>query len=164
MSNTITVATLDQTRMFAELLAAQLRAGDVLLLTGNLGAGKTTLTQAIGQALGVAGRIASPTFIIAREHRATGSGPGLVHVDAYRLEDAVEFSDLDLDSELDEVVTIVEWGRGKAESLSETFLDIAIDRTDPNPESEARSYTLIPHGSGWDGRIATLVSACQEAL
>ncbi|MDN5775159.1 MAG: tRNA (adenosine(37)-N6)-threonylcarbamoyltransferase complex ATPase subunit type 1 TsaE, partial [Brevibacterium aurantiacum] len=120
------LTSLDQMRTFAEALAGHLRAGDLLILSGNLGAGKTTFTQSLGRALGVAGRITSPTFVIAREHPSLSDGPALVHVDAYRISDAEELGDLDLDSELDESITVVEWGAGLAEQLSSDYLGLTI--------------------------------------
>ena len=117
---------LEQMRTFAAALADHLCAGDLLILTGNLGAGKTTFTQSLGKALDVTGRITSPTFVIAREHLSRTGGPALVHVDAYRLADGEELEDLDLDSELDESITVVEWGAGMAEQLSSDHLDITI--------------------------------------
>ncbi|WP_309132095.1 tRNA (adenosine(37)-N6)-threonylcarbamoyltransferase complex ATPase subunit type 1 TsaE [Brevibacterium sp.] len=126
---------LPQMRLFAEALAGHLRAGDLLILSGNLGAGKTTFTQSLGKCLGVQGRITSPTFIIAREHPSAGDGPTLVHVDAYRLSDAAELEDLDLDSELEESITVVEWGAGLAETLSSDYLSISItprSQTEPS--------------------------------
>ena len=122
----IRVTSLERMRALAEAVAGQLRAGDLLILTGDLGAGKTTFTQSLGAGLGVAGRITSPTFVIAREHPSTHGGPALVHVDAYRLGAAEELSDLDLDSELEESVTVVEWGEGLAEQLSADYLDLTI--------------------------------------
>lgn len=122
----VRISSLAQMRTFAEVLAGNLRAGDLLILSGNLGAGKTTFTQSLGRALGVAGRITSPTFVIAREHPSLGEGPALVHVDAYRLSDAEELEDLDLDSELDESITVVEWGEGLAEQLSADYLSLTI--------------------------------------
>ena len=117
---------LEQMRTFADAFAEHLRAGDLLILRGNLGAGKTTFTQSLGTALEVTGRITSPTFIIARVHPSRSDGPALVHVDAYRLSDGEELGDLDLDSELDESITVVEWGAGIAEQLSTDYLDITI--------------------------------------
>jgi tRNA threonylcarbamoyladenosine biosynthesis protein TsaE len=120
----ITVATAAGMRTLGRRLAATLRAGDLVLLTGPLGAGKTTLVQGIGEALGVRGRVTSPTFVIARVHPSLGGGPGLVHVDAYRLGGLAEMDDLDLD--LDGSVTVVEWGEGLAEELSADRLEITI--------------------------------------
>ena len=156
---TITTGSLEETREFARLLAGHLRKGDTLLLTGNLGAGKTTFTQALARGLDVRGRVSSPTFVIAREHPAKGEGPGLVHVDAYRLEDAAELDDLDLDSELEDMITVIEWGRGKAEQLSDTYLEIIIGRPEPDPEAESRTYELRGHGTDWDTRLETIGAA-----
>ena len=163
------VTSLDQMRAFAEALAGHLRAGDLLILSGNLGAGKTTFTQSLGRALGVTGRITSPTFVIAREHPSSGDGPALVHVDAYRLSDAEELGDLDLDSELEESITVVEWGAGLAEQLSSDYLgvtitpmfDLAADvadeadaaDADEDDEDERRLVELHGHGSTWDARL-----------
>ena len=94
------------TRAFGEALAALLRAGDLVVLSGDLGAGKTTLTQGIGAGLGIRGKVASPTFIIARVHPSVTGGPALVHVDAYRLGSLDELEALDLDASLDESVTV----------------------------------------------------------
>ena len=163
------VTSLDQMRAFAEALAGHLRAGDLLILSGNLGAGKTTFTQSLGRALGVTGRITSPTFVIAHEHPSSGDGPALVHVDAYRLSDAEELGDLDLDSELEESITVVEWGAGLAEQLSSDYLgvtitpmfDLAADvadeadaaDADEDDEDERRLVELHGHGSTWDARL-----------
>lgn len=142
---------------FASGLAAVLRAGDVVVLTGNLGAGKTTLTQFLGRALDVRGRVSSPTFTIAREHPARGAGPGLVHVDAYRLTRAEEFEDLGLDAALDESVTVVEWGRGMAESLGD-HLDIEILRTGALGAADAE-VTGVGAPEADDGLEAELTGA-----
>ena len=122
------LATAERTRELGVLLGGVLRAGDLVLLTGDLAAGKTTLTQGIGEGLGVRGPITSPTFVIAREHPTLSDGPGLVHVDAYRLGGLAELDDLDLDAELEEVVTVVEWGHGVAEGLAENRLEIVLSR------------------------------------
>ncbi|WP_369824619.1 tRNA (adenosine(37)-N6)-threonylcarbamoyltransferase complex ATPase subunit type 1 TsaE [Cellulosimicrobium sp. CUA-896] len=98
------------------------------MLTGDLGAGKTTLTQGIGAGLGVRGQVASPTFIVAREHPSLVGGPALVHVDAYRLGSLEEVDALDLDSSLDESVTVVEWGSGLVESLAGDRLEVVLER------------------------------------
>ena len=116
------------TRAYGEALAALLRAGDLVVLSGDLGAGKTTLTQGIGAGLGIRGQVASPTFIIARVHPSTTGGPALVHVDAYRLGSFDELEALDLDTSLDESVTVVEWGEGLVEGLAEDRLEITIVR------------------------------------
>jgi tRNA threonylcarbamoyladenosine biosynthesis protein TsaE len=130
-------------------LAAVLRAGDLVILTGPLGAGKTTLVQGIGEGLGVRGPVTSPTFVIARVHPAvSGNGPALVHADAYRLGSIGEVDDLDLDADTAASVTVVEWGAGLAEPLSDTRLEITIT---PDPETEARTVRLTPHGPRWDG-------------
>lgn len=128
MSLTIELPTADVTRQLGRQLAALLRPGDLIILTGGLGAGKTTLTQGIGEGLEVSGRVSSPTFIIARSHRNQGVGPDLVHVDAYRLGSLAELDDLDLDSALDDSVTVVEWGEGLAEGLAEDRLEVNLVR------------------------------------
>lgn len=150
----------DATRAFGARLAELVRAGDMVILTGDLGAGKTTLTQGLGSGLHVRGQVASPTFIIAREHpplpREDGTrGPALVHVDAYRLGGLDELDALDLDSSLDESVTVVEWGRGLAETLTEDRLEIDLIRPrggDPDPddpESGVRRATIRGVGARW---------------
>ncbi|RPE84378.1 tRNA threonylcarbamoyladenosine biosynthesis protein TsaE [Curtobacterium sp. PhB137] len=106
-------------------LAAVLRAGDLVVLTGPLGAGKTTLTRGLGAALGARGQVSSPTFVLARTH-PTNAGPDLVHVDAYRLSDPVELDDLDLD--WDASIVVVEWGRGMVDGISDSVLDVEITR------------------------------------
>lgn len=118
----------DATRAFGRALAGVLRAGDLVVLTGDLGAGKTTLTQGIGVGLEVRGQVASPTFVIARVHPALGAGPALVHVDAYRLGSLDEVDALDLNASLDEAVTVVEWGEGWVEGLTEDRLEITLQR------------------------------------
>lgn len=118
----------DAMRAYGRALAAVLRAGDLVVLTGPLGAGKTTFTQGVGEGLGVRGQVASPTFIIARVHPPLGAGPALVHVDAYRLGSLEELDALDLDESLEDSVTVVEWGEGLAEVLSEDRLEVTIDR------------------------------------
>ncbi|MDF9714833.1 tRNA (adenosine(37)-N6)-threonylcarbamoyltransferase complex ATPase subunit type 1 TsaE [Nocardioides sp. ChNu-99] len=117
-------------RALGRRLAAVLRAGDLLVLTGGLGAGKTTFTQGLGAGLGVRGDVTSPTFVIARVHPSTVGGPDLVHVDAYRLGGAAELDDLDLDASLDEAVTVVEWGAGLAEQLADERLEVVIERAE----------------------------------
>lgn len=113
-TSSIAVADLEATQQLAADLAQQLRRGDLLILTGGLGAGKTTFTQALGEALGVAGQLSSPTFVLARIHQSLRQGPDLVHVDAYRT-DAEGLESLDLAATLPTAVTVVEWGRGMVE-------------------------------------------------
>ena len=122
------VAGPEGTRALGARLARLLRAGDLVLLSGALGAGKTTLAQGIGSAMGVRGRISSPTFVIARVHPALGDGPDLIHVDAYRVSSLEEVDALDLESSMEESVTLVEWGEGKVEALADDRLEIAIAR------------------------------------
>jgi tRNA threonylcarbamoyladenosine biosynthesis protein TsaE len=134
-------------------LAGRLRAGDLVLLTGPLGAGKTTLVQGLGEALGVRGRVTSPTFVIARVHPSLRDGPALVHVDAYRLGGLAEVDDLDLD--LAGSVTVVEWGEGLAEGLSADRLEITIGFGPDGPGSaehegdEPRTVLIRRVGPRW---------------
>ena len=127
--------TAEDTRAFGRRLAAELAAGDLVVLTGGLGAGKTTLTQGIGAGLGVRGDVASPTFVISRVHPSLSGGPELVHADAYRLGGAAELDDLDLDASLPDAVTVVEWGEGMAERLGESWLEIRLDLYDEGGEA-----------------------------
>lgn len=140
------LTTVDDTRAFGEALAAGLRARDLVILTGGLGAGKTTLTQGLAAGLGVRGPITSPTFVIARVHPSLVGGPALVHVDAYRLGGLAELDDLDLDTSLEESVTVVEWGHGLVEDLSDDRLEIVLE-TDPSTES--RTAVVTGHGERW---------------
>jgi tRNA threonylcarbamoyladenosine biosynthesis protein TsaE len=129
-------------------LAGRLRAGDLVILTGPLGAGKTTLVQGIGEGLGVRGPVTSPTFVIARVHPVlAGSGPSLVHADAYRLGSVGEVDDLDLDADVASAVTVVEWGQGLAEGLAEDRLVISIQ---PDPDSDVRTVQLNGYGARWN--------------
>ncbi|GGU63022.1 tRNA threonylcarbamoyladenosine biosynthesis protein TsaE [Streptomyces albospinus] len=125
----VTVKSPDQMQELGRRLAPLLRPGDLVLLTGELGAGKTTLTRGLGEGLGVRGAVTSPTFVIARVHPSLTGGPALVHVDAYRLGGGLdEMEDLDLDVSLPESVVVVEWGEGKVEELSEDRLHVVIGR------------------------------------
>lgn len=124
-------------------LARIVRRGDVIVMTGDLGAGKTTTTRALGEALGVRGDVTSPTFVIAREHPSLDDGPALVHVDAYRLGGFGELDDLDLDTSLDDAVTVVEWGAGMAEGLSEDRLHLTLTGLDD------RTVTVETAGPRW---------------
>lgn len=122
-----------QMRLLGTRLARLLRAGDLVVLAGSLGAGKTTLVQGIGAGLGVRGPVTSPTFVIARLHPSLRGGPDLVHADAYRLGSRLEVDDLDLDADLDHSVTVVEWGDGLVENLATSHLRVTIDRPAPEP-------------------------------
>ncbi|HZN16663.1 MAG TPA: tRNA (adenosine(37)-N6)-threonylcarbamoyltransferase complex ATPase subunit type 1 TsaE [Micromonosporaceae bacterium] len=143
------LSTVEETRAFGRALGGVLRAGDLVVLTGPLGAGKTVLAQGIGAGLGVAGEVTSPTFVIARVHRpdpALGGRVPMVHVDAYRLGAApdprAEVDDLDLDASVEESVTVVEWGEGVVEQLADAYLQVCIDRR----EDDARLVELVPRG------------------
>ena len=139
----LVVPTAEEMRKLGQELAGALAAGDVVLLTGDLGAGKTTLTQGIGAGLGVQGTIASPTFVIARVHRSAAGRPPLVHVDAYRLGGWDELEDLDLEASLDEAVTVVEWGTGIAEGLADRRLEIEIVRTHGGEPGEGSQDRMV---------------------
>ena len=149
----IKLATVEDTREFGRRLAGVLRAGDLVLLSGPLGAGKTALAQGIGAGLGVRGDVTSPTFVIARVH----AGPvPMVHADAYRLGDRpdprLEIDDLDLDAGAEDSVTVVEWGEGLVEQLNDDHLLVRIDRGD----DDTRVIDLVPHGGDWAARLEKL--------
>ncbi|WP_253858921.1 tRNA (adenosine(37)-N6)-threonylcarbamoyltransferase complex ATPase subunit type 1 TsaE [Prauserella alba] len=154
---TIELTTADDAIRFGRSLGRQLRAGDLVLLAGPLGAGKTTMTRGIADGMGVSGRVSSPTFVLARVHSApddgsSRNGVALVHVDAYRLGgDLSELDDLDLDAELESSAVVVEWGEGLAEPLSEDRLVVRIER---HPD-DTRTATLEPHGT-WKTRADAL--------
>ena len=170
----LTVPTAAGMRALGRSLAALLRAGDLVILSGGLGAGKTTLTQGIGEGLGVRGPVTSPTFVIARVHppaapdawgRTGGVGrnltrpqPALVHADAYRLGSALELDDLDLDTDTAAAVTVVEWGEGLAEGLSADRLEITITSEPAISDVLADSAGDMPRtvrisavGERWEG-------------
>lgn len=158
---TVTLPEAADTFAFGRRLGAILEAGDLVLLAGPLGAGKTVLAKGIADGLGVTGRVSSPTFIIAREHRPApgGRGVALVHADAYRLGGRLdELDDLDLDTELTDAVLVVEWGEGIAERLSENHLLIRLERRD----DDTRVATLIPHGSWRSRDFTAATSACSK--
>ena len=162
------VPTPDAMRELAARTAELVRAGDLLVLSGDLGAGKTTFTQGLGDALDVRGPVTSPTFVLARNHPSLADGPDLVHVDAYRLGSAEEVDDLDLDASADTSVTVVEWGAGVAEQLNDSWLSVTIEVRGPRPvdplgtaipeeeqpdaaEADPRVVTIKPHGPRWAG-------------
>ena len=134
-------------------IAAELRAGDLVLLNGELGAGKTTLTRGIGEALGVRGAVTSPTFVLARTHprsEPTAGDAPLVHVDAYRLGSAMELDDLDIDFPAS--IVVVEWGADLTDGITDDWLQIDIVRPhggDESAEVEPRDVTLTGHGERW---------------
>lgn len=158
----------EQTRQLAVQLAALLEAGDLILLNGTLGAGKTTFTQGLGVGLDIEGRVTSPTFIISRVHQGkSAESPSLVHVDAYRIDGLDDLETLDLDSSLEESVTVVEWGEGKVEALSPSRLEIGFEvpSYDEIPQSEQedepRRITIEAFGQAWQDRQNQLESLCR---
>jgi tRNA threonylcarbamoyladenosine biosynthesis protein TsaE len=163
----------DDTRAMGRRLAPLLRAGDLVILSGDLGAGKTTFTQGLGEGLRVRGQVTSPTFVIARVHPSLVGGPALVHVDAYRLGGIEELDDLDLDTSLESAVTVVEWGEGVAEGLADTRLEVALSRGQgadgatapagealgPVADTDPRTVRIKPVGQRWAGAdLATALS------
>lgn len=163
------------TRALGRRVAQALRPGDLVVLSGPLGAGKTTFTQGVGEALGVRGRVTSPTFVLAREHRAGPPGVPLVHVDVYRLRDAadagrpVDLDDLGLDTALEHAVTVVEWGEGIVDRVADSWLEVRVDRPEGGgagepddaaeqgpgtggagvAEEEVRTASVLVHGPRW---------------
>lgn len=150
---TLKVSTAEQTHALGAALAELLRAGDLLVLTGELGAGKTTFTQGLGEGLGVREGIISPTFVLVRIHPnlpdgPRPGGPDLVHVDAYRLGSASEIDDIDLENTLDSSVTVVEWGRDRVEHLSESRLEVELHRSlGGAAAAHAAGSSAAPYGS-----------------
>lgn len=151
-----TIADSEAMHQFGMDLAARLRTGDLVVLTGPLGAGKTTLTRGLGEALHVRGAVTSPTFVLARTHPSTVGGPSLVHVDAYRLGSALELDDLDID--FAHSIVVVEWGRGMLDGITDSWLDIEIERptgastADADADLDAdepRTVTVTSHGPRW---------------
>ncbi|WP_447037956.1 tRNA (adenosine(37)-N6)-threonylcarbamoyltransferase complex ATPase subunit type 1 TsaE [Streptomyces sp. DSM 118878] len=156
----ITVNSPEQMGELGRRLAKILRPGDLVMLTGELGAGKTTLTRGLGEGLGVRGAVTSPTFVIARVHPPLGAGPALVHVDAYRLGGGLdEMEDLDLDVSLPDSVIVVEWGDGKVEELSDDRLHVVIDRAVGDTADEVREVTLTGLGARWTEADLAALSA-----
>ncbi len=142
----------DAMRDLGRMVGGLVRAGDLVVLSGELGAGKTTFAQGLGAGLGVRGDVTSPTFVIARVHPSLTGGVALVHVDAYRLGGIDELDDLDLDASLDEAVTVVEWGTGIAEGLADSRLEVRIARSATvveEGELDPLFVTLVPVGRRW---------------
>ncbi len=147
--------TADRMTSLGERLGRTLGAGDLLVLTGDLGAGKTTLTRGIGRGLGVTEPVTSPTFVIARLH-ANEAGPDLLHVDAYRLGSVREVEDLDLAADTEECVTVVEWGAGLVDDLSGSRIDVRIERA-PDSDDETRWIDLESADERWAPVFSQLV-------
>lgn len=143
------VPTAEDMARLGQWVARVVRSGDLIIAKGELGAGKTTFAQGLGAGLGVEGPIVSPTFVLSRVHRSTTSGPALVHVDAYRLGDAAELDDIDLDETAGDAVTLVEWGEGLAEQLSDDRLLLSIERSD-DPADETRFVFFRGEGERWE--------------
>ena len=161
-SSVVVVPTAASMHALGRRLANLLQPGDLVLAIGELGAGKTALTQGIGAGLDVVGAVISPTFVLSRVHHSRSGGPTLVHVDAYRLADLAEVEDLDLDASLADSVTVVEWGEGKAEQLSDARLDVMIERSS-DPDDDTRTVTLTGVGARWAG-ICLAVDATPEDI
>ncbi|MCH0542394.1 tRNA (adenosine(37)-N6)-threonylcarbamoyltransferase complex ATPase subunit type 1 TsaE [Streptomyces sp. MUM 203J] len=155
----VTVHSPEEMQELGRALAKLLRPGDLVMLTGELGAGKTTLTRGLGEGLGVRGAVTSPTFVIARVHPSLVGGPALVHVDAYRLGGGLdEMEDLDLDVSLPESVVVVEWGDGKVEDLTEDRLHVVIHRVVGATDDDRREVALTGVGERWaDAGLAGVV-------
>jgi len=148
----LTVPTREDMQRLGERLASLLKPGDLVIASGDLGAGKTTLTQGLGKGLKTAGPVISPTFVLSRIHRPLDEGPALVHVDAYRLSGADELDDLDLDATLPDSVTVVEWGGGLAEGLTEDRLEVEIAFRPDSPDGpDTRLVALQGVGPRWRG-------------
>jgi tRNA threonylcarbamoyl adenosine modification protein YjeE len=139
------IATSDEMHELGVRLAKQLKAGDLVILIGPLGAGKTTLTRGVGEGLGVEGNVSSPTFVIARTHKRTGL-PALVHVDAYRLGSPAELDDLDIPFATS--IVLVEWGKGLTQDISEHWLEVELAR-DTTGSTEDRQVKITGFGQRW---------------
>jgi len=171
-----TIRDAEAMHQFGVDLAGVLRAGDLIVLTGPLGAGKTTLTRGVGEGLQVRGAVTSPTFVLARTHPSLVAGPPFVHVDAYRLNSAMELDDLDID--FVHSIVVVEWGRGLLDGITESWLDIEIERpagvllrvSEANDVArdgeidldhdldEPRMLKLVGHGSRWEPLAQSLAA------
>ena len=170
-----TIADPETMHAFGLELAGLLRAGDLMVLTGPLGAGKTTFTRGLGEGLRVRGAVTSPTFVLARTHPSTIGGPPLVHVDAYRLSSAMELDDLDID--FARSIVVVEWGRGLLDGITDSWLDIEIQRplgaseAAPDVDADAaaldlpepRTVTVTGHGPRWQDGLGPTGAAGPDA-
>lgn len=148
---TFSCITVEETHALGLQLAKHLTPGDVVILDGPLGAGKTTFTQGIAAGLDVRGPITSPTFVIYRIHPNNEAGPALIHLDAYRLNSLAEVDDLDLDSNLYNAVLVAEWGSGKLENIADEYLVVEFTRND----DDSRRITFIPNGNRWDDLLSS---------
>ena len=152
---TFEIETAEQMRELGQRIAAQLIAGDIVVLTGPLGAGKTTFVQGIGSGLGVTGDVTSPTFVVARQHRAGTQEIGLLHIDAYRLQTSEDLIDLDID-DTNPHVTVIEWGEPFIDQVSDSWLSVIISRDttsdDDSPENGVRLVQVTTHGPAWRDR------------
>lgn len=158
-----------QMRQLGVRLAGLLRSGDLVVLAGSLGAGKTTLVQGIGEGLAVRGPVTSPTFVIARVHPSLRGGPDLVHADAYRLGSRLEVDDLDLDADLDHSVTVVEWGEGLVENLAAGHLRITIEMpaqagAAAAPDGDSVDQVRVVTAAGYGGRWAAAADLLRAVL
>jgi tRNA threonylcarbamoyl adenosine modification protein YjeE len=163
----LSIPTPEAMERFGARLAAQLVAGDLVALNGELGAGKTTMTRGLGEALGVRGAVTSPTFVLARTHPRQDGGAPLVHVDAYRLSSPAELDDLDID--YPGSIVVVEWAAGMLDGITDSWLDIGIERPvggaaasgtaaagdAADDVAEPRLVTITPHGPRWSGLLET---------
>lgn len=153
IARTLAVPGAEDMRDVGAAIGAACSGGDVVVLSGDLGAGKTTFTQGLARGLGIDERVTSPTFVISRVHANPTGGPSLVHVDAYRMGSALELDDLDLDADLATSVVVVEWGAGLAERLAEDRLEVVITRSDDESD-ELRVVQVTPCGGRWQDAIA----------
>jgi len=153
----MTVPTAADMHALGRRVGSHVRPGDLIVVDGPLGAGKTTFAQGVGAAMDVRGPVTSPTFVIARVHPSQHAGPDLVHVDAYRLRSLTELDELDLDTALGECVTVVEWGHGMVEVLSDERLELVIARSD-NESVEERTVEFLAVGERWLAVMPGLVS------
>lgn len=144
----LSVRDADEMHALGIRLGEKLAAGDLVVLVGPLGAGKTTLTRGVGEALGAIGNVSSPTFVIARTHKREDGGAPMVHVDAYRLGSADELDDLDID--FPKSIVLVEWGKGMLDGISDSYLEVEIER-DHTGASETREVTITGYGERWAG-------------
>ena len=140
MTLNIITANAAETKALGKKLGALLKAGDCVLLAGELGAGKTTFTQGLASALKIKGDVTSPTFVIAREHKSLTDGPNLVHVDAYRLSTLAEISQLDLVTDIETAILVVEWGKGLVNDLVAEPIQITINHNDD--DENKREFTI----------------------